>query len=169
MGADVCVGGHQDLLVGHFGADEDEKRPWRSPSQVLHHGAAENRIGLTVTPRGPEVHGPLGRLVQRHSDQDVADDDDEPAKAVKPGDLLKVRRPPYETILAVTAVSEKRGSANIARELYAETTESIVAREQLQAELRDQPPPIFKGRPTKRDRRTLENWQRAAELVRDDD
>jgi len=92
-----------------------------------------------------------------------------PAKAVKPGDLLKVRRPPYETILAVTAVSEKRGSATIARELYAETTESIAAREQLQAELRDQPPPIFKGRPTKRDRRTLENWQRAAELVRDDD
>ncbi|MBL8523988.1 MAG: RNA-binding S4 domain-containing protein [Betaproteobacteria bacterium] len=92
-----------------------------------------------------------------------------PSKSVKVGDTMRVRRPPYEILLKVTAISEKRGSATIARELYAETAESIAAREQLQAELRDMPPPIFKGRPTKKDRRTIENWQRAAALTSDDE
>ena len=91
-----------------------------------------------------------------------------PAKSVKPGDAVTVRKPPYEFVVVVKAVSEKRGSAAIARELFAETAESIAAREKLLAELRDMPAPIFKGRPTKRDRRTLENWQRAASLMDDD-
>ena len=91
-----------------------------------------------------------------------------PAKSVKPGDEVTVRKPPYEFVVVVKAVSEKRGSAAMARELFAETAESIAAREKLLAELRDMPAPIFKGRPTKRDRRTLENWQRAASLMDDD-
>jgi ribosome-associated heat shock protein Hsp15 len=92
-----------------------------------------------------------------------------PSKSIKPGDTMRVRRPPYEILLTVTAISEKRGSATIARELYAETAESIAAREQLQAEMRDMPPPIFKGRPTKKDRRTIESWQRAHTLTSDDE
>ncbi len=91
-----------------------------------------------------------------------------PAKSVKPGDEVAIRKPPYEFIVTVKAVSEKRGSATIARELFVETAESITAREKLQAELRDMPAPIFKGRPTKRDRRTLETWQRAASLTDDE-
>ncbi|MEP7154712.1 MAG: RNA-binding S4 domain-containing protein [Betaproteobacteria bacterium] len=91
-----------------------------------------------------------------------------PAKSVKPGDEIHVRKPPYEFIVNVLSVSEKRGSATIARELFAETAESIAAREKLHAELRDMPAPIFKGRPTKRDRRTLETWQRAASLMDDE-
>ena len=88
-----------------------------------------------------------------------------PAKAVMPGDRIAVRKPPYTFALLVRSVSEKRAAAPIARLLYEETADSIVTREKLQAELRDMPAPIFKGRPTKRDRRTLENWQRAYELT----
>ena len=91
-----------------------------------------------------------------------------PAKSVRPGDELTIRKPPYEFVLVVTAVSEKRGSATIARALFSEAAGSIAAREKLAAELRDMPAPVFKGRPTKRDRRTLENWQRAAALMNDD-
>ena len=91
-----------------------------------------------------------------------------PAKSVRPGDEVTIRKPPYEFLLVVMAVSEKRGAATIARTLFTETAESIAAREKLAAELRDMPAPVFKGRPTKRDRRTLENWQRAASLLNDD-
>lgn len=91
-----------------------------------------------------------------------------PAKSVKAGDEITVRKPPYQYIVVVKSVSEKRGSATIARELFTETAESLAAREKLHAELRDMPAPIFKGRPTKRDRRTLENWQRAASLQDDE-
>ena len=91
-----------------------------------------------------------------------------PAKAVKPGDEITVRKPPYELVVTVTAISDKRGTATLARQLFAETAASIAAREKLAAELRDMPAPVFKGRPTKRDRRTLENWRRAAALMNDD-
>ena len=91
-----------------------------------------------------------------------------PAKSVKADDELTVRKPPYEFVLIVKAVSEKRGAAPIARELFAETGASIAAREKLLLELREMPQPLFKGRPTKRDRRTLENWQRAAALNSDE-
>ena len=91
-----------------------------------------------------------------------------PAKSVRPGDEVTIRKPPYEFLLVVMAVSEKRGAATIARTLFTETAESIAAREKLAAELRDMPAPVFKGRPTKRDRRTLENWQRAASMLSDD-
>ena len=91
-----------------------------------------------------------------------------PAKTVKPGDEICVRKPPYEFVVAVKAVSEKRGSATIARALFVETAESLAAREKLHAELRDMPAPIFKGRPTKRDRRTLETWQRTATSMDDE-
>ncbi len=91
-----------------------------------------------------------------------------PAKSIRPGDVMLVRKPPYEYTLVVKAISEKRGAAPIARTLYEESPESVAAREVLHAQLRDQPPPLFKGRPTKRDRRTLEQWARAASIDDED-
>ena len=92
-----------------------------------------------------------------------------PAKTIKPGDHLLLRKPPVEYQLVVKAVSEKRGSVIIARTMFIESAESIAAREKVVAELREMPPPIFRGRPTKKDRRTLERWQRNADVVNDVD
>ena len=89
-----------------------------------------------------------------------------PAKLVKAGDNVSLRKPPYVVHLVVQAVSEKRGPASAARQLYVENVESVLARERLAAELRDMPPPIFKGRPTKRDRRVIERFAR---FVADDE
>lgn len=92
-----------------------------------------------------------------------------PARTIKPGDQLLLRKPPVEYRLVVSAVAEKRGSATIARALFEESSESIAARERLVAELREMPPPLFRGRPTKKDRRTIEQWQRNAEKFNEAD
>ncbi len=92
-----------------------------------------------------------------------------PAKTIKSGDRLVLRKPPLEYDLIVIAVVEKRGSATIARTLFTESAESIEARAKIVAELREMPEPLFRGRPTKRDRRAIEQWQRTAENFNDVD
>ena len=92
-----------------------------------------------------------------------------PSKNIKPGDQLLLRKPPVEYQLVVKAVADKRGSATIAQTLFEESAASILAREKVVAELREMPPPLFRGRPTKRDRRTIEQWQRNAEIFNDGD
>ena len=92
-----------------------------------------------------------------------------PAKVIKPGDWLLIRKPPIEYRLVVNLVAEKRGPATVARTLFEESAESVANREKVNAELRDMPPPLFRGRPTKKDRRTLEQWQRTADLFKDTD
>ena len=92
-----------------------------------------------------------------------------PAKTVKTGDRLVLRKPPLEYDLIVIAVAEKRGSAMIAQTLFTESAESIAARAKIVAELREMPEPLFCGRPTKRDRRAIEQWQRTAENFNDVD
>ena len=82
------------------------------------------------------------------------------SKGVKPGDTLEIRRPPYEHVVKVLAIADRRGSAEAARALYEETPESLARREALAAEMKAMPPPVFRGRPTKRDRRALEKFQR---------
>ena len=91
-----------------------------------------------------------------------------PSKSIKPGDHLLLRKPPVEYQFVVTAVAEKRGSAVIAKTLFVESAESVAVREKVVAELRDMPPPLFRGRPTKKDRRTLERWQQNADSADED-
>jgi ribosome-associated heat shock protein Hsp15 len=88
----------------------------------------------------------------------VNDERVKPAKMVKVGDQIVVRKPPYEWTIVVLGLAEKRGAAQLAQTLYAETAESVLARESLKKELKDMPPPLFPGRPTKKDRRTLEKF-----------
>ena len=85
------------------------------------------------------------------------------AKEVKVGDTLSVRVGEYEWMVVVTALSEKRGSAEIARTLYEETADSIAKRLAQIAERRAQVSVWGerKGRPTKRERREVEKWQRS--------
>ena len=85
------------------------------------------------------------------------------AKEVKVGDTLSVRVGEYEWMVVVTALSEKRGSAEIARTLYEETADSIAKRLAQIAERRAEVSVWGerKGRPTKRERREVEKWQRS--------
>jgi len=81
-----------------------------------------------------------------------------PAKAVKPGDEIRLRLGPYEHVLVVRQLSERRGPASTAQTLCEETQASRDARERLAAQLKMAPPTFVyeeKGRPTKKDRRDL--------------
>lgn len=81
-----------------------------------------------------------------------------PAKPVQAGDALRVRVGPYDWLITVRAVTERRGSSKDAQLLYDESPESKTARERLAEAHRLAPSPRYegKGRPTKKDRRKLE-------------
>ena len=81
-----------------------------------------------------------------------------PAKAVKPGDEIRLRLGPYEHVLVVRQLAERRGPAAAAQALYEETQASRDERARLAAQLKMAPPTFVyeeKGRPTKKDRRDL--------------
>jgi ribosome-associated heat shock protein Hsp15 len=81
-----------------------------------------------------------------------------PAKQVHVGDNLRVRVGPYDWILTVSAVTERRGPPRDAQLLYDESPDGRAARERLAEAHRIAPTPTYegKGRPTKKDRRKLE-------------
>jgi ribosome-associated heat shock protein Hsp15 len=84
------------------------------------------------------------------------------AKEVKPGDTLAIRIGEYEWAVVVKALSEKRGSAEVARTLYEESEASIAKRLAQSADRRAQAGVWGerKGRPTKRERREVERLKR---------
>ncbi|HWJ14461.1 MAG TPA: RNA-binding S4 domain-containing protein [Gemmatimonadaceae bacterium] len=84
-----------------------------------------------------------------------------PSKTVKAGDEIRVRLGPYEHILIVRGLAERRGPASVAQTLYDETPESRDARQRLAAQLAAAPARFVyeeKGRPTKKDRRDLSRF-----------
>ena len=83
------------------------------------------------------------------------------AKMIKRGDTIRVRRDPYEYIVEVSDLAERRGSATAAATLYQETAESLAAREDLQFRMKHAEPPIFdtQGRPSKKQRRDIRKWK----------
>ena len=80
-----------------------------------------------------------------------------PAFAVRTGMLLQIQKGPYQHVVKVLELSEKRGPASVAQQLYAETADSVARREELalQFKIQTQSQPDSKGRPSKRDRRDL--------------
>jgi ribosome-associated heat shock protein Hsp15 len=83
-----------------------------------------------------------------------------PAHAVHVGDTVAVRKAGSAWDVRVTGLSDRRGSATDAALLYAETDESRARREQetLQRNAAAAHDPRFPGRPTKRQRRRLEDF-----------
>ena len=86
-----------------------------------------------------------------------------PAKEIRLGDAIAVRRPPFEHHVVVKGLALQRGSASVAAELYDETEESRARRTVLAAEMKALPQPRFPGRPTKKTRRDYERWLRSAD------
>ncbi len=86
------------------------------------------------------------------------------AKAVVPGDELRINRNEVEFIVTVLKTADKRGPAKVAQTLYEESDESIRTREMRRKErklhrLSDQQ--IIPGRrPSKRDRRKIREFIR---------
>jgi ribosome-associated heat shock protein Hsp15 len=86
-----------------------------------------------------------------------------PAKEIRLGDAIAVRRPPFEHHVVVKGLALQRGSASVAAELYEETEESRARRTVLAAEMKALPQPRFPGRPTKKTRRDYERWLRSSD------
>ena len=80
------------------------------------------------------------------------------ARPLQVGDEIRVRQGPYEFLVVVRALSDRRGPAAAAAELYEERPESRAAREAMAIQLKTLHAAFVpeKGRPTKRDRREIE-------------
>jgi ribosome-associated heat shock protein Hsp15 len=80
------------------------------------------------------------------------------AKPVQVGDEVRIRQGPYEYQILVRALSDRRGPATEAVQLYEEKAESRASREAMALQLKSLHAAFLpeRGRPTKKDRREIE-------------
>lgn len=86
-----------------------------------------------------------------------------PSREVRVGDRIDLQQNQVRRSVVVRETSDSRGPARVAQGLYEETPESLAHREALAAQRRLAAEPaqsIEQGRPTKRDRRRLADWNR---------
>lgn len=87
-----------------------------------------------------------------------------PARTIHCGDTVALRQGHTPRTVTVQGLSAQRGSATVAQSLYVETAESLAMRQALAEQRRLAPEPAHsrtQGRPTKRDRRQLQQIGRA--------
>ena len=85
------------------------------------------------------------------------------ARELRVGDNVALRQGPVARTVVIRALSNMRGPAPVAQQLYEETPESIAARAQAAEARRLAPEPataLREGRPTNRDRRDLDELRR---------
>ena len=88
-----------------------------------------------------------------------------PSKELKVGDTVEIHMGPVSREVIVTSLTDKRGSAALAALMFSETQVSVAKRLAAAEQRRLAPDPalsLAQGRPTKRNRRTLEkaqDWQ----------
>lgn len=93
------------------------------------------------------------------------------SKELRPGDLVSLQQADVRRTVLVLGLSEQRGPAPVAQTLYAETEESTALRTEQAAQRRLHVEPaqsIDQGRPTKRNRRDLADWNRWSASVDSD-
>jgi ribosome-associated heat shock protein Hsp15 len=87
----------------------------------------------------------------------LADERIKPAHPVRIGQVYAIVRDGLTWTVEVTGLSDRRGAAAVARELYREAEASVAERQRIIA-LNRAAGPVFKGRPTKRQRRKIEDF-----------
>ena len=85
-----------------------------------------------------------------------------PARMIRVGDVLSIRKGPYTYELTIAGLSKQRVSASVAQSLYAESEASRKERERLAQELSTRAAPVFYDpkKPTNRARRQAREWKR---------
>lgn len=94
------------------------------------------------------------------------------SRSLRPGDLVLMRQPPHTRTVEVLSLSSVRGPAPVAQQLYAETAQSQQDRQKAAQARRFGVEPALsqeQGRPTKRDRRSLAEWQRWSAVLDPED